>query len=97
MALVDADPYGLDILSVYNYGSKALKHENERLAAGGKVVWIGVLATEFSRCAHAHGLDETCEMFSRLGIDKDKLLPISRQDEKKVIPFDVFCVVFGDR
>jgi len=63
MALVDADPYGLDILSVYNYGSKALKHENERLAAGGKVVWIGVLATEFSRSAHAHSLDEICECF----------------------------------
>lgn len=28
--------------------------------------------------------DETCGYF-RLGIDKDKLLPISRQDEKKVI------------
>lgn len=30
--------------------------------------------------------DETCGYF-RLGIDKDKLLPISRQDEKKVIWF----------
>ncbi|KXN90800.1 Meiotic recombination protein SPO11 [Leucoagaricus sp. SymC.cos] len=67
MALVDADPYGLDILSVYNYGSQALKHENERLAAGGKIAWIGVWASEISR----------------LGVDKEKLLPISKGDEKK--------------
>lgn len=50
MALVDADPYGLDILSIYNYGSRALKHENERLAAGGRVLWVGIWASEFSRC-----------------------------------------------
>lgn len=50
MALVDGDPYGLDILSVYKYGSRALKHENERLAAGDRVVWIGIWASEFSRC-----------------------------------------------
>ncbi|XP_006457323.1 hypothetical protein AGABI2DRAFT_212660 [Agaricus bisporus var. bisporus H97] len=67
MALVDGDPYGLDILSVYKYGSRALKHENERLAAGDRVVWIGIWASEFSS----------------LGIDKDKLLPISKGDEKK--------------
>ncbi|KAF7782146.1 hypothetical protein Agabi119p4_1522 [Agaricus bisporus var. burnettii] len=67
MALVDGDPYGLDILSVYKYGSRALKHENERLAAGDGVVWIGIWASEFSS----------------LGIDKDKLLPISKGDEKK--------------
>lgn len=89
MALVDADPYGLDILSVYNYGSKALKHENERLAAGGRVVWVGIWATEFSRCVlsrTSHTVYQiTADMgkCDRLGIDKDKLLPISKGDEKK--------------
>ncbi|KAF9443832.1 DNA topoisomerase IV, alpha subunit [Macrolepiota fuliginosa MF-IS2] len=68
-ALVDADPYGLDILSVYNYGSKALQHENERLAAGGRIEWLGIWSSEFSK----------------LGIDKDKLLPISKADEKKAL------------
>ncbi|KAF8348196.1 topoisomerase acting in meiosis [Amanita rubescens] len=33
LALVDGDPYGLDILSVYKYGSQSLKHENKRLSA----------------------------------------------------------------
>ncbi len=49
IALVDADPYGLDILSVYNYGSKALRHEDERLAADGKIKWLGVYCSELSR------------------------------------------------
>lgn len=88
MALVDGDPYGLDILSVYNYGSKAMKHENDRLAAGGKIVWIGVWASEFPRCVYCIGLGRlprNKRVKRRLGIDKDKLLPISKGDEKKVI------------
>lgn len=49
MALVDADPYGLDILSVYNYGSKALRHEDERLSSNGKIKWLGIYSSELSR------------------------------------------------
>lgn len=94
MALVDGDPYGLDILSVYNYGSRALKHENERLAAGGRVVWIGIWASEFSRCV-LHFWTQIVERFSalhRLGVDRDKLPPISKGDEKKAncVTYDAF-------
>lgn len=45
MALVDGDPYGLDILSVYKYGSLAMQHENEKLAAG-RIKWLGIWTSE---------------------------------------------------
>lgn len=47
MALVDSDSYGLDILSVYKYGSRSLRHENEKLAAG-RIEWLGIWASEIA-------------------------------------------------
>ncbi|KAH8083802.1 Spo11/DNA topoisomerase VI subunit A [Cristinia sonorae] len=47
MALVDADPYGIDILSVYKYGSAAMSHEHSTLAAP-RIEWIGVFSSELS-------------------------------------------------
>ncbi|KII92348.1 hypothetical protein PLICRDRAFT_678286 [Plicaturopsis crispa FD-325 SS-3] len=41
LALVDADAYGLHIWHVYTHGSRALRHERARLAAG-RVRWGGV-------------------------------------------------------
>jgi len=49
LALLDADPYGLDILSVYKYGSISMRHENEKLAAG-RVEWLGVWSSELAEC-----------------------------------------------
>ncbi|KAF8232202.1 DNA topoisomerase IV, alpha subunit [Tricholoma matsutake] len=68
LALVDGDPYGIDILSVYKYGSRSLQHESTKLAAG-RIKWLGLWSTE---------LDD-------FGIDKDRLLPITKQDEKKAL------------
>lgn len=48
MALVDGDPYGLDILSVYKYGSRAMQHENDKLAAR-RIKWLGIWASELER------------------------------------------------
>ncbi|PAV18857.1 topoisomerase acting in meiosis [Pyrrhoderma noxium] len=45
LALVDADAYGIDIVSVYKYGSITMRHESESLAAE-RVEWIGVSASE---------------------------------------------------
>ncbi|TFK74062.1 DNA topoisomerase IV, alpha subunit [Pluteus cervinus] len=45
VALVDGDPYGIDIMSVYKYGSQSLSHENDKLAAK-RVKWLGLWATE---------------------------------------------------
>jgi len=45
LALVDADPYGLDILSVYKYGSHATVHESDTLTAP-RIELLGVKITE---------------------------------------------------
>ncbi|KAF6763217.1 Spo11/DNA topoisomerase VI subunit A [Ephemerocybe angulata] len=46
-ALVDCDPYGLDILSVYRYGSVSMQHENDTLAAR-RIKWLGLRTSELS-------------------------------------------------
>jgi len=45
LALVDADPYGLDILSVYKYGSCATAHEGDTLIAP-RIELLGIKITE---------------------------------------------------
>jgi meiotic recombination protein SPO11 len=47
MALVDGDPYGLDIMSVYKFGSSRMRHENQKLAAG-RIEWMGILSSELA-------------------------------------------------
>ncbi|PSS37869.1 hypothetical protein PHLCEN_2v337 [Hermanssonia centrifuga] len=47
IALVDADPYGIDILSVYKYGSTNMSHEQESLAAP-RIRWGGVMSSELA-------------------------------------------------
>jgi DNA topoisomerase VI subunit A len=48
LGLVDGDPYGLDILSVYKYGSQSMQHESEKLAAR-RLKWLGLWASELAR------------------------------------------------
>ena len=47
VALVDGDAYGLDIVSVYKFGSVALRHEAPNLVAR-RVQCIGVWASELA-------------------------------------------------
>ncbi|KAG0703236.1 Spo11/DNA topoisomerase VI subunit A [Suillus ampliporus] len=47
VALVDGDAYGLDILSVYKYGSRSLRHENKKLAAK-RIEWLGIWTSEIA-------------------------------------------------
>lgn len=47
MALVDGDAFGIDILSVYKYGSRALQHENFKLAAE-RIKWLGLWSSELA-------------------------------------------------
>ena len=51
VALVDGDAYGLDIVSVYKFGSVALRHETPKLAAS-RVECIGVWASELASQVH---------------------------------------------
>ncbi|KAF7983767.1 hypothetical protein HWV62_18966 [Athelia sp. TMB] len=55
MALVDGDAFGLDILSVYKYGSVSMRHESAKLVAS-RVEWIGVWASELARKELQHML-----------------------------------------
>ncbi|KAI9572046.1 DNA topoisomerase IV alpha subunit [Boletus coccyginus] len=47
VGLVDGDAYGLDILSVYRYGSQSLRHENEKLAAH-RIQWLGIRSSDLA-------------------------------------------------
>jgi hypothetical protein len=85
VALVDGDPYGLDILSVYKYGSQKMRHEETKLATR-RIKWLGLWASELQR-----SISVSIHQFSRLrpplfslGISKEHLLPINKHDEKKV-------------
>ncbi|TFY70652.1 hypothetical protein EVG20_g2339 [Dentipellis fragilis] len=48
LALVDGDAFGIDIASVYKFGSHALRHEKEKLAAD-RVECIGVVGERAAR------------------------------------------------
>ncbi|XP_076103816.1 meiotic recombination protein SPO11-like isoform X1 [Mytilus galloprovincialis] len=48
LALVDADPHGIEIMLIYKYGSKALAFESEYLAVPS-VRWLGILPTDIKR------------------------------------------------
>ncbi|KAG8902123.1 endodeoxyribonuclease [Tulasnella sp. 408] len=45
LAVIDADPHGIEILSVFKYGSLAMDHQRDKLAAP-RIQWIGVFASE---------------------------------------------------
>ncbi|KAI0256197.1 Spo11/DNA topoisomerase VI subunit A [Lactifluus subvellereus] len=75
VALVDGDAYGIDIVSVYKFGSVALRHESCKLAAP-RVECIGVWASELASQVSRTYTD-------RFGIERDALIPISHADEKK--------------
>lgn len=90
LGMVDGDPFGLDILSVYKYGSRGMQHENEKLATK-RIKWLGVWASELDGCVFLFvSLLGDLNSTFRLGISKDQLLPITRHDEKKVIIMIIF-------
>ncbi|KAJ7387731.1 endodeoxyribonuclease [Desmophyllum pertusum] len=53
LALVDADPHGIEILSVYKFGSKALSFDAHRLTVP-VIKWLGVLPTDINRLSISH-------------------------------------------
>eukprot|EP00105_Crassostrea_gigas_P007279 XP_011421470.1 PREDICTED: meiotic recombination protein SPO11 [Crassostrea gigas] len=46
--LVDADPYGIEIMTVYKYGSRSLSFEAPMLTVPG-LEWLGVLPSDIQR------------------------------------------------
>lgn len=49
LALVDSDPYGLKILSVYMSGSKAMSYDSGNLTTSD-IKWLGVLPSDLDEC-----------------------------------------------
>ncbi|XP_006816162.1 meiotic recombination protein SPO11-like [Saccoglossus kowalevskii] len=48
LALVDADPHGMEILFVYKYGSRGLSFDNEQMAVP-VIKWLGVLPSDIDK------------------------------------------------
>ncbi|CCA67136.1 related to Spo11-Coprinopsis cinerea [Serendipita indica DSM 11827] len=75
-ALVDADPHGIEILSVYAFGSISMRHQNDGLTAE-RVVWIGVMLTELERRGVAAG-----DMLGLNQRDRKKLESLLRREDR---------------
>ncbi|KAL6310487.1 DNA topoisomerase IV alpha subunit [Sparassis latifolia] len=78
VALVDGDAYGIDILSVYKYGSRSMRHESERLAAG-RVRWLGIWASELAGL----GIDKDALIPMTKHDEKKALSMLRREDIPK--------------
>ncbi|GBO34222.1 Meiotic recombination protein SPO11, partial [Araneus ventricosus] len=48
LGLMDADPYGIEILSIYKYGSMAMSFDVEKLAMP-ELRWLGLLPSDIQR------------------------------------------------
>jgi meiotic recombination protein SPO11 len=85
MALVDGDAYGLDIVSVYKFGSSRMQHENEHLTAD-RIEWIGLWSSELEQYVVTGFVRVAGINLSggRLDIDQSALIPASVHDVKKV-------------
>ncbi|MCJ1394992.1 hypothetical protein MMC18_007873 [Xylographa bjoerkii] len=69
-ALVDFDPYGLEIVSTYKHGSKGLAHENAELVVP-TLRWLGLKSKDIP-------LDET-------SADESGLMILTSRDRKMVV------------
>lgn len=90
-ALVDADPDGLNIMSVYKYGSLACAYDNALLNAP-KLSWLGLrISTAVSRTAPFHALESKldangCENYiesePKSNGAEPVFLPLTRRDRR---------------
>lgn len=74
-AIVDHDPHGFNILSVYKFGSIALAHENHRLVVH-EIKLLGIKNVDLNSL-----LNENSE--ANAAIDNG-ILPLTSHDRKKV-------------
>ncbi|KAJ7163551.1 topoisomerase acting in meiosis [Mycena crocata] len=72
LGLVDGDPYGLDILATYKYGSRGMKHEGG--LAAGRVKYVGVFASELG----SYGVDRDALLPITKHDEKKALAMLSR-------------------
>lgn len=82
-ALVDADPHGLDILSVYRFGSSLQSHDADNLVTP-RIQWLGLKGTEWE----ALGIDRD-ELLLLTAKDRTKALAMLR---RPALPDEWRCV-----
>ncbi|MBK5112487.1 MAG: hypothetical protein KGD59_12885 [Candidatus Heimdallarchaeota archaeon] len=69
-AIMDSDPYGLDILRVYGLGSKALSYESYELATPN-IKWLGVRPSDLDK----YNLPQNCRLpMSKMDISRAKMM-----------------------
>lgn len=86
LALVDADPYGIDIMSVFKYGSASMAHEHAT-STTPTLRWVGLKSSELDRLVKSLLFSgPSCEC-SQTWRRPWALVPITRHDEKKVSNF----------
>ncbi|NHJ03955.1 MAG: hypothetical protein EAX90_03975 [Candidatus Heimdallarchaeota archaeon] len=69
-AIMDSDPYGLDILRVYGLGSKALSYESYELATPD-IKWLGVRPSDLDK----YNLPQNCRLpMSKMDISRAKMM-----------------------
>uniref|UniRef100_A0A672RIS6 DNA topoisomerase (ATP-hydrolyzing) n=1 Tax=Sinocyclocheilus grahami TaxID=75366 RepID=A0A672RIS6_SINGR len=73
-ALVDADPYGIEIMCIYKYGSRAMAFEAHSLTVPS-VLWLGLLPSDIQRYRVP---EETLIPFSQA--DESKLNSLKSRD-----------------
>uniref|UniRef100_A0A671L758 DNA topoisomerase (ATP-hydrolyzing) n=1 Tax=Sinocyclocheilus anshuiensis TaxID=1608454 RepID=A0A671L758_9TELE len=73
-ALVDADPYGIEIMCIYKYGSRAMAFEAHSLTVPS-VLWLGLLPSDIQRYRVP---EETLIPFSQA--DESKLNSLRSRD-----------------
>ena len=57
LALVDSDPYGLKIMSVYSSGSKQMSYDSSHLTTSD-IKWLGVRPSDLNR----YNIPEQCRL-----------------------------------
>lgn len=86
-ALVDADPHGIDIMSVYKHGSRANAHSSSHdgLGLGDRLQWLGVKASEWPKLGRYNDLLPLGERDTQM-VGRTKGPADSRQS--KCVPVD---------
>ena len=95
-ALMDNDPYGVDILSVYKFGSRSMAFDADNLAVP-RIQWLGLRCVDWwSRMSNTSNrilnhnnpictLSDSTLNCQTYGIYLDHLLPNTYNDRKKAL------------
>ncbi|KAH8919344.1 DNA topoisomerase IV, alpha subunit [Atractiella rhizophila] len=84
LCLVDCDPHGIDILSVYKNGSDSLRHEAERTKVE-RTRWFGVKSNELTLDKKARALLKRADLEEEWRQELEKMLHTRRKAEIQIL------------